>query len=46
MTPSKSMPQKSNYEFKEKYPYVSVGSLEPMLFFLLLASVLEYENER
>ena len=36
------MPQKSNYEFKEKYPYVSVGSLEPMLFF---CCGLEYENE-
>ena len=23
------MPQKSNYDFKEKYPYVPVGTLEP-----------------
>ena len=27
MTPSKSMPQKSNHYFKEKYPYVHVGTL-------------------
>ena len=30
-TPSKSMPQKSNNKFKQKYPYVPVGSLELIL---------------
>ena len=30
LTPSKSMAQKSNHDFKEKYPYVRVGTLEPM----------------
>ena len=24
------MPQKSNHNFKEKYPYIRVGTLEPM----------------
>ena len=26
MTPSKSMPQKSNLDFRGKYPYVCVGT--------------------
>ena len=30
LTPSKSMPQKSNHDFKEKYPYVRAGTFEPM----------------
>ena len=30
LTPSKSMPQKSNHDFKEKYPYIRVGTLEPL----------------
>ena len=30
MVPSKSMLQKSYHDFKEKYPYVQVGTLEPM----------------
>ena len=29
-TPSKSMPQESNRDFKEKYPYVRADTLEPM----------------
>ena len=28
--PSKSIPQKSNHDFKEKYPYIPAGTLEPM----------------
>ena len=30
MTPSKSMPKKSNYSFMEKYPYVRVLTLVSM----------------
>ena len=30
LTPSKSMPQKSSHDFKEKYPYVHVGTFKPM----------------
>ena len=26
----KSMPQKSSHDFKEKYPYVHVGTFKPM----------------
>ena len=40
MTPSKSMPQKSNHDFKEKYPYVQVGK-----FLSMWGSVLEYETD-
>ena len=29
LTPSKSMPQKSNHNFKEKYHYVRTGTIEP-----------------
>ena len=29
-TPSKSMLQKSNHDFKEKYPYVYVGTIVSM----------------
>ena len=53
LAPSKSMPQESNHDFKEKYPYIRVGTLEPMhikeiltktsCFFFAYASVLEYE---
>ena len=50
------MLKKSNHDFKEKYPYVSAGTIEPMnikdktslqkLFFNLnYASVLEYEKQ-
>ena len=45
------MPQKSNNGFKEKYPYIWAGTLEPMLikdiltknWFLPYAIFLEYE---
>ena len=40
------MPQKSNYDYKEKYPYDHASTLEPILtktVFLPYASVLEYE---
>ena len=30
LTPSKSMPQKSSHDFKEKYLYIWAGTLEPM----------------
>ena len=30
LKPSKSLPQKSNHDSKEKYHYMHVGSLEPM----------------
>ena len=30
VTPSKSMPQKSNHDFKEKHPNIWAGTLEPM----------------
>ena len=30
LTPSKSIPQKSNDDFKEKYSYIRVGTHEPM----------------
>ena len=30
LTPSKSIPQKSNNNFEKKYPYVTAGTLEPM----------------
>ena len=30
MTPSKSMPQTSNQDFKEKYPYIQAGTIEPI----------------
>ena len=30
LTPSKSMPQKGNHDFKEKYPYIRAGALEHM----------------
>ena len=30
LTPSKSIPNKNNHDFKEKYPYVRAGTLEPM----------------
>ena len=36
MTPSKSMPQKSNHDFKEKYHYVLEGTIEPMLIIDIL----------
>ena len=48
------MPQESNRDFKEKYPYVSVGTLEPMCdldiltkktAFLPYASGLDYEQD-
>ena len=49
LTPSKSMPQQSNHDFKEQY----VGPLEPMRIkdistkklFLPYASVLNYEQD-
>ena len=28
LTSSKSIPQKSNHDYKEKYPYISICSLE------------------
>ena len=31
LAPSKSMPQESNHDFKEKYPYIQAGTLEPRL---------------
>ena len=43
MTPSKSMPQKSNHDLKEKCPYIHVGTIEPMRIkpvFLPYASIL------
>ena len=51
LTPSKSMSQKSNHDFKEIYPYIRAGTFEPMCIkdiltknlFLPYASVLEYE---
>ena len=53
LTPAKSMPKKNNYDYKEKYPYIPVGTFEPMriesiltkncCFFAVRASVLEYE---
>ena len=30
LLPSKSMPQKSNHDFTEKYPYMQAGTFEPM----------------
>ena len=44
------MLEKSNHGFKEKYPYVRVGTLEPMHIeaktgFSPYASVLEYEYD-
>ena len=29
-TPSKSMPQKSNYDFTVKYHYIRAGTIEPI----------------
>ena len=52
--PSKSMSKNSNHDFKVKYPYVPVGTLEPMhikgiltnsRFFAIYASVLEYKSK-
>ena len=52
LTPSKSLPQKSNYDFKGKYHYVRAGTIEIMhikdiltknRFSLPYASVLRYE---
>ena len=52
LTPSKSKPQKSKHDFKEKFHYVRVGTIEPMHtkdimtikpVFLPYESVLEYE---
>ena len=52
LTPSKSIPQKSNHDFKEKYPYVRAVAIKPMCIkdiltktrdFLPYASVLEYD---
>ena len=45
------MSQKSTHDFEEKYPYVRMGSLEPMRIddiltknrFLPYSSILEYE---
>ena len=50
LAPSKSIPQKSKHDFKEKYSCIRVGLLKPMHikyiltknnWFLLYASVLE-----
>ena len=30
LTPSKSMPQMSNHDFKGKCPYIHAGTIEPM----------------
>ena len=30
LTPSKSMPQKRNHDFTEKYPYIRAGAFKPM----------------
>ena len=32
MTPSKSMPLENNHDFKEKYPYVCMGTLVSIRF--------------
>ena len=54
MSPSKSMPYKSNLDLKEKYPNVHVSTLVSMritdiltktsVFFLSRGNVLEYEK--
>ena len=36
VVPFKSMPRKGNYDFKEKYPYIHVDTLESMRFTDLL----------
>ena len=41
MTPVKSIPQKSNYNLKEKYPHVRLGSLASYRY----SGQLEYKKD-